>query len=557
MTPPDAKISENVILGKNVRITGCCNLYGCIIGDECMIGPFVEIQSEVELGKRVKVQSHSFICSGVHIEDEVFIGHGVMFINDRFPRATTANGELQRGDDWTCQTTVVKRRASLGSNATILGGVTIGEGAMVGAGSVVTRDVPPNMIVAGNPARVLRPVDSEEEQSDMPAVLPFSRGVPFIDLPRQHANLKRELLAVVEQVFDTGGFVGGPLVEQFEQDFASYTNTRFCVGLGSGTDALRFALSALGVGPGTSVITVPNTFVATAASITQAGGAIEFVDVDPDTCLMDPNALDDHLKRRMSQSTSGLRPAVVVPVHLYGQCCEMEAIVTIARRYGLKVLEDAAQAHGATYRGRPAGSLGDAAAFSFYPGKNLGACGEAGAITTNDPEIQEHALLLRDHGRTEKYVHAVEGYNGRLDAIQAGLLSVKLRHLDDWNKHRRLLASEYAKGLANIFDVRPVRIHSNSQSSYHLYVVRTRRRDQLQAFLRQRGIASGIHYPIPLHLQPCYRRLGLQAGTFPNAERSCSLVLSLPIYPEMEKAQVRHVVSSIREFQPTAHRKVA
>ncbi|MFO0968012.1 MAG: DegT/DnrJ/EryC1/StrS family aminotransferase [Gemmataceae bacterium] len=520
-----------------------------------MLGPFVEIQCDVKLGKRVKVQSHSFICSGVDIEDEVFIGHGVMFINDRFPRATKANGELQRGGDWTCQATVIKRRASLGSNATILGGVTIGEGAIVGAGSVVTRDVPPYTIVAGNPARVLRSVDRDDEPRQAPAALSTPRSIPFLDLVSQHAGLKEDLLSVVAEVFDTAGFIGGPLVERFEEEFANYSGSRYCVSLSSGTDALRFALSALGVGPGTSVITVPNTFVATTAAITQAGGAIEFVDIDPDTCLMDPNALEEHLERRMARPGAGPRPTVVLPVHLYGQCCDMDAIVAIARRFGLKVLEDAAQAHGATYRGRPAGSLADAAAFSFYPGKNLGACGDGGAITTDDPDIRKHALLLRDHGRTDKYVHGIEGYNGRLDALQAGLLSVKLKRLDQWNERRRMLAAEYADALAAVPDVRPVRIRPENRSSFHLFVAHSTQRDRLQAFLRERGIATGIHYPMPLHLQPCYRRLNLPPGTFPHAERSCAQVLSLPIFPEMEKAMVRQVVAAVEAFQQPVARK--
>jgi dTDP-4-amino-4,6-dideoxygalactose transaminase/acetyltransferase-like isoleucine patch superfamily enzyme len=547
MMTPFALVHENVVLGKDVRLTGFCNLYGCEIGDECLIGPFVEIQSGVRLGRRVKVQSHAFVCSGVCLEDEVFVSHGVMFINDRFPRATTPAGQVKRGSDWMCEPTVVGRRAAIGSNATVLCGVTIGEGAIVGAGSVVTRDVPAFTVVAGNPARVLRRVRPEDEQGGRSLTV-AAAGVPFLDLPRQHAHLKQELLAVVEQALDSAGFVGGPMVEQFEEDYARFCGSRYCVGVSSGTDALRFALLAVGVGPGTSVITVPNSFVATAAAITQAGAAVEFVDVDPDTCLMDPAALEEHLKRRLATPGSGPRPAAVVPVHLYGQCADMEAILTVARRHGLKVVEDAAQAHGSRHHSRPAGSLGDAAAFSFYPGKNLGACGEAGAVTTDDPDVRRQVLLLRDHGRSDKYLHVREGYNGRLDAIQAGLLSVKLRHLEEWNERRRQRAAEYDIGLAALPALRRIVVRPENTSSHHLYVVRSARRDALQAFLRERGIATGVHYPVALHLQPCYARLGLGPGSFLQAERSCSEVVSLPIFPEMEPDQVRQVLAALGAF---------
>ena len=551
MTPPFAQISETVVLGKDVRLTGFCNLYGCTIGDECLIGPFVEIQCDATLGKRVKVQSHTFICSGVRLDDEVFVGHGVMFINDRFPRATTAAGRLKRGDDWVCEPIVVGRRAAIGSNATILCGVTIGEGAVIGAGSVVTRDVPPHTVVAGNPARVLRRVRPEDEQGGPREAAPVAAPaatVPFLDLPRQHAEMKQELMAVVEQALDQAAFVGGPAVDRFEEEFAHVAGSPYCVGVASGTDALRFALIALGVGPGVSVVTVPNTFVATAAAVSQAGAAVEFVDVDPDTGLMDPGALEDHLKRRFARPGSGPRPAAVLPVHLYGQCADMDAIAAVARRHGLKVLEDAAQAHGSLYHGRPAGSLGDAAAFSFYPGKNLGACGEAGAVTTGDPEARRRLLLLRDHGRSDKYVHVLEGYNGRLDALQAGLLSVKLKRLGRWNEQRRRAAAAYDAALASAPGVRPVAVRPWNTSCRHLYVVRSPRRDALQTFLHEQGVAAGVHYPVPLHRQPCYRRLGLAAGTFPHAERLCAEVLSLPLFPEMELAQVERVAAIVRAF---------
>ncbi len=291
---------------------------------------------------------------------------------------------------------------------------------------------------------------------------------------------------------------------------------------------------------------MPNTFIATAAAITQAGGAIEFVNVDPSTCLMDPNRLEDHLKRRATPET--VRPGVVLPVHLYGQCADMDAICDVARRHGLRVLEDAAQAHGSTYRGQPAGALGDAAAFSFYPGKNLGACGEGGAVTTNDPELARHVLLLRDHGRSDKYAHSIEGYNGRLDAIQAGILQLKLKHLPAWNQRRRHWAGIYDAGLARLSSLRLVRRRAYQESSHHLYVIRSSGREALQGYLREQGIATGVHYPIALHLQACYQRLGLAAGSFPHAEAACAEVLSLPMFPELRVEQVERVVAALRAF---------
>jgi dTDP-4-amino-4,6-dideoxygalactose transaminase/acetyltransferase-like isoleucine patch superfamily enzyme len=544
-----SRIAPDVRLGNNVSLPGFCNLYGCTIGDDCTIGPFVEIQCDAQLGCKVKVQSHAFICSGVMLEDEVFVGHGVMFINDRFPRATTPDGQKKRGGDWVCQHTRVGRRASIGSNATILGGVTIGEGAVVGAGSVVTRDVPAHAIVAGNPARFLRHVRPEDEQDTLAAIpLPDDRPVPFLDLQTQHQGLKQEILALVGQALDQAAFIGGAAVEQFERDFAAFTCCRHAVGVSSGTDALRFALMALGVGPGVSVVTVPNTFIATAAAVTQAGGTVEFVDVDPHTCLMDANRLDDHLKQRLSQRALP-RPAVVIPVHLYGQCAEMDDVIAVAHRHGLRVLEDAAQAHGATHRGRPAGSMGDVAAFSFYPGKNLGACGDGGAVTTNDADLARHILLLRDHGRGDKYVHLVEGYNGRLDALQAGILRLKLRHLNGWNEARQRLASGYDTALQSLRALRPVTVTDPQQCVYHLYVIRCRIRETLQSFLRTEGISTGIHYPLPLHLQPCYRRLGLPAGSFPHAELACSEVLSLPMFPDMTPGQLERVITALRRFE--------
>lgn len=376
----------------------------------------------------------------------------------------------------------------------------------------------------------------------------MSAEVPFLDLVAQHRVLRGELLEVFSAALDQAAFVGGPIVEAFEADFAAFGGFRHVIAVGNGTDALRIALKAMGIGAGARVVTVPNTFIATTEAISQAGAAFEFVDIDPATCLMDPNRLEDHLREAFHRRPKSERPACVLPVHLYGQPCDMDPILALAHRYELKVLEDAAQAHGAAYKERAAGTLGHAAAFSFYPGKNLGACGEAGAIVTADPAIAERGRMLRDHGQSERYCHRLEGTNSRIDAIQAGFLRVKLRYLPAWNAARREIAARYDTAFRRTAGVRVVEVLPHSISSRHLYVIHAERRDALRAFLRDRSIQSGLHYPLPLHLQECYRPLGIAAGTFPQAEWSAARVLSLPIFQEMTRAQVDAVIRGVEQF---------
>lgn len=374
--------------------------------------------------------------------------------------------------------------------------------------------------------------------------------VPFLDLVAQHRILRSELLQVVADALDTAVFTGGDMVADFESGFAAFGGYRHVIAVSNGTDALRIALQAMEIGPGQRVVTVPNTFIATTEAISLAGARLEFVDVDPATCLMDAGRLAEHLENAFARRPRPERPACILPVHLYGQTCDMEAIMELAARYELKVLEDAAQAHGASYKGRAAGTLGHAAAFSFYPAKNLGACGEAGAISTGDPVIAERARMLRDHGQSEKYVHRLEGANSRIDSIQAGFLRVKLRHLAAWNAARRDIAARYDAAFATLAGIEPVRVLPHNVPSRHLYVIHADRRDELRAFLRDRGIQSGLHYPFPLHLQECYRALGIPARSFPHAERSASRALSLPIFPEMTDAQVGAVIRGVESFAP-------
>jgi dTDP-4-amino-4,6-dideoxygalactose transaminase len=394
----------------------------------------------------------------------------------------------------------------------------------------------------------------------------FKEGqrIPFLDLVTPHRELKEMLGAVFEQALETASFIGGPMVTEFEQNFALFCQTRHCFAVGNGTDAVRFALMAAGVQRGDVVVTVPNTFIATTEAITQAGATPDFVDVDDRTHNLDPAQLCQYLETECSiDDTSGIlfnkrhgRPvSAVVPVHLYGQPADMDPILDLAERFRLLVVEDACQAHGAEYFSkkhnawRKAGSMGHAAAFSFYPGKNLGACGEAGAVTTNDDGIARQVRMLRDHGQSQKYYHDIEGYNGRLDAIQAGILQVKLRHLRAWNDKRRECASRYRELLSSadpeivLPDEPPW-----AKGVYHLYVIRTQNRDRLQKYLAEAGIGTGIHYPIPLHLQSAYYRLGYLKGEFPVSERAADEIISLPMFPGLSAVQQERVARLVLQF---------
>lgn len=388
--------------------------------------------------------------------------------------------------------------------------------------------------------------------------------IPFLDLVTPHRELEEELVSVFRSALGTAGFIGGPMVEGFEKEFAQFCDTPHCVGVGSGTDALRFALMAAGIGGGDIVITVPNTFIATTEAISQAGAQPRFVDIDERTYNMDPAKLQGYLETecQINRKTGVLehretreRIAAILPVHLYGQMADMDAILELAERYGLRVIEDACQAHGAMYfskrdgRWHKAGSMGLAAAFSFYPGKNLGACGEAGAVTTRDEVLAARIRMIRDHGQAKKYYHDVEGYNGRLDAIQAGILRVKLQHLAKWNDQRREHATEYQR----LFEAagNPIKTPyepSWSRAVYHLYVVRTQDREGMMAHLKTTGIGTGIHYPIPLHLQKAYAHLASIFRHFPVSEKIAAEIVSLPMFPQLTAEQQARVVAEVSRF---------
>ena len=362
--------------------------------------------------------------------------------------------------------------------------------------------------------------------------------IPFLDLQAQHAPLRCELNRVIQEVIDSGAFAGGPFVAEFEKDFAAYCDCRHAVGVGSGTEAIWLTLLALGIGHGDEVITVPSSFMATAEAITHCGAKPVFVDIDDRTYTMNSAGLDAALTSRTK---------AIIPVHLFGQTADMDPILEFARAHQLFVIEDAAQAHGARYKGRRAGSLGDAGCFSFYPGKNLGALGEAGAVVTNDSELQEKIRILRDHGQVRKYHHTVVGWNGRMDGIQAAVLRVKLSHLENGNRLRAAHATHYNRLLDRVEQIILPAQAEYAQHVHHIYAVRVPEREKVKRRLEARNIECGVHYPVPIHLQGAYSDHGHQRGDFPVAERCADEFISLPMFPELTSSQLEFVAQEVGE----------
>lgn len=372
--------------------------------------------------------------------------------------------------------------------------------------------------------------------------------IPLVDLKAQYATIRRDIDAAMQGVLDDANFILGAPVRAFETAFADYCGASDCVGVSSGTAALELALRASNVGAGDEVITVAHTFIASAEAISAVGAIPVFVDIDSATGLLDPL----HIEAAISERT-----VAILPVHLYGQPCDMDAILAVARTHGLVVIEDAAQAHGARWQGRRTGTLGDAACFSFYPGKNLGAYGDAGAVVTNNREIADRVRLLRNHGRSQKYVHEVVGFGERLDTLQAAVLGAKLPHLERWTGQRQRLAARYTSAFsasgcttANGQEAElalPV-VDGRAEAVWHLYVIQVNNRDGLVAHLRRHEIEAGVHYPLPLHMQPAYAQLGYQTGALPATERFAARCVSLPLYPEMSDAQQDEVIAQTLAF---------
>ncbi len=361
-------------------------------------------------------------------------------------------------------------------------------------------------------------------------------SIPFVDLKAQYASIRDEVAEAIRSVLESTRFIGGEEVTSFESEFAAYCGVNHALGVANGTDALHLALRALGIGNGDEVITAANSFIATAAAIAAAGARPVFADIDPLTYTIDPATIEPVITGRTK---------AIIPVHLFGQPADMQPIMEIARRHSLYVVEDAAQAHGAKYHGARTGSIGDIGCFSFYPGKNLGAYGDGGCITTNSSRLAECIEQLRDHGRVTKYEHAAVGFNSRLDTLQAAILRVKLRHLDQWNRNRQHIASRYATELANA-GIKIPSVRDGSTHVYHLYAIESEVRDALQTRLAAGGVSTGIHYPIPIHLQPAFAYLGYRKGDLPRSEQSAERLLSLPMFPELTPKQVSRVAESVR-----------
>jgi dTDP-4-amino-4,6-dideoxygalactose transaminase len=386
----------------------------------------------------------------------------------------------------------------------------------------------------GTPARQqLVSQNGETERSGKPQM-----KVPFLDLKAHHASMIDEFDGAIREVIESSAFAGGPFVERFEEEFAAYCGSKYAIGVGNGTDALWLTLLALGIGEGDEVITVPNTFIATAEAITYCKAQPVFVDVDETTFTMNPADLKKSLTARTK---------AIIPVHLFGQPADMDPILEFARSHGLFVIEDAAQAHGAEYKGRKAGTMGDAGCFSFYPGKNLGAFGEAGAVVTNDAELRQKIRNLRDHGQTRKYYHTLMGWNCRMDGIQAAVLSIKLRYLEEANRLRREHASQYDQAFAGIDAIATPFEANYARHVYHVYAIRVQERDNVWRSLQGKGIGCAVHYPVPNHLQEACRNLGYTTGAFPVAENLAEEFLSLPMFPELTEEQIDYIVRCVGE----------
>jgi len=363
--------------------------------------------------------------------------------------------------------------------------------------------------------------------------------IPFFNFKKELLGVRAELEQAFAQVFDRGYFILGPELENFETNFSKYIGCTHGIGVANGTDAIQVALMACGVGQGDEVITVPNTAVPTVSAIVSAGAKPVFADIDPLTYLIDPESI----KKKITSKTKA-----IVPVHLYGQCCDMDVIDIIAKQNNLIVIEDCAQAHGAMYKGRKAGTFGIASAFSFYPTKNMGGYGDGGMIVTNDNKICKACKQIRNYGFEDRYITVQSGINSRLDEIQCAFLSVKLKYIDAYNNKRRDLAAYYTEKLSDIPGLQLPHIAEDRKHVFHLYVIRTNRRDDLQKYLKESGVGSLIHYPVPLHLQQAYGYLGYQDGDFPHAEKACSSILSLPLYPSLDRTDQDIVIGSIKKF---------
>ncbi len=546
---PPLDIGENCILSSHVVLyRGTSIKDSCFFGDfasvreNCAIGSFVlagrgvAIENNVTIGAYTKIQTNAYITAYTTIEERVFIGPCARTYNDNFMGRTEKRFKYLKGP-------TVRRGARVGGGSILLPGVVVAEETFVAAGALVTRDTPPGKLVKGIPARVEREVPKEEMifLADIPAL--NMEPVPGFDLKRQNRFFKEDIIAALSKAVTTGQFILGENVKELESEIASLCGARFGIGVANGSDALYLALVACGIGPGDEVITTPFTFFATAGSIARAGARPVFVDIDPETYNLDPGLVAAKINSRTK---------ALLPVHLYGQPAEMGPLLDLARAYNLKIVEDAAQALGASYRGRPIGGIGDAGCISFFPTKNLGCFGDGGMVVTSDDEIAEKVRMLRVHGAKKKYHHELLGVNSRLDEMQAAVLRLKLPYFSSMTEKRRELASLYqelfsSSGLTKK-NIRLPRQAPDCAHVYHQYTIAIKGRDQLQQHLKELGIGSTVYYPLPLHLQGVFSELGCQLGEFPQAEQAAREVLSLPMFPELTVEEVSRVVEAVVKF---------
>jgi dTDP-4-amino-4,6-dideoxygalactose transaminase/acetyltransferase-like isoleucine patch superfamily enzyme len=511
------------------------------IGDNTSIGMNTLIEHHCVIGRHVRLQAQCGLAEYTIVEDEAWIGPRVVTANVYHPTCTRAK-ECLAGP-------IIRRGAIIGGHAFISPNIEIGAAAFVGAGSVVVRSVEDRAIVFGVPAKKIGTVDGMRCPFDLIKGSPYTATppappestpmqVPLMNLAAQYQTIKQDIRFTIDTIILNNRFIGGKDLADFESDFARFCEAEHAIGVSSGTSALELALRSLDIGAGDEVITTPHTFIATAEAIVSVGAVPVFVDVDEATGNLDPALIEAAITRRTR---------AILPVHLYGRLAAMDRICEIARAHKVRVIEDAAQAHGAKLHGRQAGGWGDVACFSFYPGKNLGAYGDAGGVVTNDAAIAARVRLLRDHGRTEKYVSSVIGFSARMDTLQAAVLGVKLRHLTKWNAARRRIAEIYRAGLAGL----PVKVPQPAhgyEDVYYVFVIRAPERDALSSFLKDAGVATGLYYPVPLHLQPAFASLDYRKGSFPVSEALCGEILALPMYPEMTDDQIEYVTSKVRQF---------
>lgn len=557
---PTCVIDQPCSIGEGTQIWHFSHIMqNADIGADCKMGANVLIGKGVRVGQGCKIQNNVSVYEGVTLEDNVFCGPSMVFTNVFNPRC-----EIPRMKEM--RPTLVKYGATIGANATIICGNTIGRYAFVGAGAVVVDDVEDHALVVGNPARrvgwmcrcgnKLIGIDAEGllhcpacediyrefPRGGLTMVEETITGVPFLDLRAQYATIKPEIDAAIACVVEAQHFIMGPEVEALEQEVAAYCGCQHAIGVSSGSDALLLSLMALGISPGDEVITTPFTFFASAGCIHRLFAKPVFVDINPQTFNIDPEKVEKHITSKTK---------AIIPVHLFGQCAEMNALMDLAQRHGISIVEDAAQAIGSEYFGRRAGSIGNVGCFSFFPSKNLGGFGDGGMITSNDDQLGERIRVMRNHGARPKYFHKIVGGNFRLDALQGSILRVKLKHLDSWTEKRIANAAYYTERLSQLASSR-LRLRTpeitGNRHIFNQYVIRVQDRDGLAAFLKSNKVGTEIYYPRPLHLQECFAYLNCGEGCCPESERATKEVLALPIYPELTREQQDYVITKIEEY---------